>query len=71
MGWALLGFNSGNQDSEAQRLVMIDPDGRGQQLSQNKSDEMRVVFHVSNSTQLNADELLDDIESLLHAIYSK
>ena len=45
--------------------MVLDPDGRGQQFSQQNTDEMRVVFHVSNSTRLNADELLDDIESLL------
>jgi len=48
-----------------QRLVMLDPDGRGQNLSQNNSEELRIVFHVSNTTRLNADELLDDIEGLL------
>jgi len=65
VGLAFVGFNNTHHIPEAQRLVMIDPSGRGQQLSQNNSDEMRVVFHVSNSTKLNADELLDDIESLL------
>ena len=59
------GLNTSIQNSSAQRLVMLDPDGRGQQLSQNSADEMRVIFHVPNSTRLNADELLDDIESLL------
>ena len=44
---------------------MLDPDGRGQKLSQENNDQLRVVFHVSNTTRLNADELLDDIESLL------
>jgi hypothetical protein len=69
IGLAYFGLNSGLESgssvSSPQRIVMLDPDGRGQQLSQNKSDEMRVVFHVPNSTRLNADELLDDIESLL------
>ncbi len=62
IGLAFFGYQS---NLTAQRLVMLDPDGRGQQLSQNNIEEMRVVFHVSNSTRLNADELLDDIESLL------
>ena len=77
IGLAVVGLNN-NFDSEkdnsttqttiksaAQRLVMLDPEGRGQKLSQNNSEEMRVVFHVSNTTRLNADELLDDIEGLL------
>ncbi len=62
IGLAFFGYQN---NSSAQRLVLLDPDGRGQQLSQNNAEEMRVVFHVSNSTRLNADELLDDIESLL------
>ena len=58
-------LNSEIPNPSAQRIVMLDPDGRGQKLSQNNSEELRVVFHVSNTTRLNADELLDDIESLL------
>ncbi len=58
-------LNLASQNPAAQRIVMLDPDGRGQKLSQNNSEELRVVFHVSNTTRLNADELLDDIESLL------
>jgi len=65
IGFGFLNFNSPLQNSETQRLVMLDPNGRGQQLSQNNSDELRVIFHVSNSTRLNADELLDDIEILM------
>ncbi len=77
IGLAVAGFNNNfssenhnpttqNKTSDAmQRLVMLDPDGRGQKLSQNNSEEIRVVFHVSNTTRLNADELLDDIEGLL------
>ena len=64
LGLAFLGVNS-SHNTEAQRIVMLDPEGRGQKLSQNTSDEMRVIFHVSNTTRFNADELLDDIESLL------
>ncbi len=58
-------LNSETQIPAAQRIVMLDPDGRGQKLSQNNSEELRVIFHVSNSTNLNANELLEDIESLL------
>ena len=58
-------LNSEIQNPTVQRLVMLDPDGRGQKLSQNNSKELRIVFHVSNTTRLNADELLDDIEGLL------
>ena len=65
IGLSYLGLNSNLQNESAQRIVVLDPDGRGQQLSRQNTDEMRVVFHVSNSTRLNADELLDDIESLL------
>ena len=65
LGFVILGltFFGYENNAASQRLVMLDPDGRGQQLSQNNVEEMRVVFHVSNSTRLNADELLDDIES--------
>lgn len=65
IGLTYIGLNSNIQNTAAQRIVVLDPDGRGQQFSQQNSEEMRVVFHVSNSTRLNADELLDDIESLL------
>ena len=69
IGLGFVGFNntlnSESQNPTAQRMVMLDPDGRGQKLSQNNSEELRVIFHVSNTTHLNADELLDDIESLL------
>lgn len=58
-------LNAQAKSSPPPRLVMLDPDGRGQVLSQNETDELRVVFHVSDSTRLNADELLDDIEGLL------
>ena len=64
-GLVFSSLNSNHQTPDSQRLVMIDPDGRGQQLSQNSINELRVIFHVSTSTRFNADELLDDIESLL------
>ncbi|WP_299876109.1 hypothetical protein [uncultured Cocleimonas sp.] len=51
--------------NDSQRLVVLDPDGRAQNLSQNNSEELRVVFHVSSTTRLSANELLDDIEGLL------
>ena len=69
IGLGFVGFNnslnSESQGPTTQRIIMLDPDGRGQKLSQNNSDELKIVFHVSNTTRLNADELLDDIESLL------
>ena len=65
IGGAYVGLQKESSTPQTQRMVMLDPEGRGQQLSQNETDELRVVFHVSNSTRLNADELLDDIEGLL------
>lgn len=73
LGILSLGLNSNTADQStdnplldpSQRLVMLDPDGRGQKLSENSAEELRVIFHVSNSTNLDANELLDDIESLL------
>jgi len=58
-------FQTGQNQLSSQRMVILDPDGRGQKLSENKTEELRVVFHVSNSNNLDADELLDDIEGLL------
>ena len=65
IGGAFFGLQYESKTPQAQRMVILDPEGRGQVLSQNETDELRVVFHVSNSTRLNADELLDDIEGLL------
>ena len=48
-----------------QRIVLLDPSGSGQQVSNNLENELRIVFHVSNSTQKNAKDILDDIEGLL------
>lgn len=57
----------GLPSGKTQRIVLLDPDGRGQLLSQNPDDEMRIVFHVSHSTRKSGGELLDDIEGLLQS----
>ncbi len=59
-----IGFNK-DTDTTNQRLVILDPNGKGQTLSENSQEELRVIFHVSNSNDLDANELLNDIESLL------
>lgn len=48
-----------------QRMVILDPTGSGQQLAVKNNNEMRIVFHVSQTSRLKGAELLDDIEHLL------
>lgn len=48
-----------------QRIVILDPNGSGQQLAAENTEEMRIVFHVSETSQLKGIELLDDVEALL------
>ncbi|CAA6823204.1 MAG: Unknown protein [uncultured Thiotrichaceae bacterium] len=61
LGGAYLGVDSITQ----QRMVILDPTGSGQQLATQNENEMRIVFHVSQTSRLKGTELLDDIEHLL------
>ncbi len=59
-----LGGRQGAASSPA-RLVLLDPDGRGQHPARAEDHETRIVFHVVSSTRNTADELLDEVESVL------
>lgn len=52
---------------EAERFVVLDPDGRGQAPAVAEEGEMRIVFHLTNPDQTVAGELLDDVEGMLTA----
>ncbi len=47
------------------RFVLLDPEGRGQHPARAEDHETRIVFHVVSSTRNTADELLDEVESVL------
>jgi intracellular sulfur oxidation DsrE/DsrF family protein len=60
-GWEL------NKATSAERLVLLDSDGRGQAPAAARTEETRIVVHVSNEDMTSAGELLDEVESLLAA----
>lgn len=49
------------------RLVVLDPSGRGQAPATADSPETRIVFHLNNPDQSAAGELLDEVERMLLA----
>lgn len=51
----------------AQRLVVLDPAGRGQAPAVAEDRETRIVFHLTNADQQVAGELLDEVERMLVA----
>ena len=61
------GWLAGHNDTVADRLVLLDPAGRGQAPATAESEETRIVFHITTPDQLVAGELLDDVESMLQA----
>ncbi len=61
------GWIAGHNDSAADRLVLLDPAGRGQAPATAASDETRIVFHITTPDQLAAGELLDEVENMLQA----
>lgn len=65
MLFVLGGVYFGVDSIAQQRLVILDPTGSGQQLAVASNDEMRIVFHVSQTSRLKGTELLNDIENLL------
>ncbi len=65
-GW-LLHANSPDWQSNSQRFVVLDPDGRGQAPARAADGETRIVFHLTQADQVAAGELLDEVEDLLRA----
>jgi intracellular sulfur oxidation DsrE/DsrF family protein len=65
-GW-LLHAKAPQWGGEANRLVVLDPDGRGQAPASAAEEETRIVFHLTNADQVVAGELLDEIEGMLEA----
>ena len=65
-GW-LLHAEAPAWHADANRLVVLDPAGRGQAPAGADSNETRIVFHVTDSNQAVAGELLNEVESMLTA----
>ena len=65
-GWVLKD-RSLSAGAEAQRFVVLDPDGRGQAPAVAEDRETRIVFHLTNPDQTVAGELLDEVEGMLDA----
>ena len=61
------GWFAGANDRAGDRLVVLDPQGRGQAPATAESDETRIVFHITTPDQLAAGELLDEVETMLQA----
>lgn len=61
-GWFL-----GNGTIHPDRMVLLDPQGRGQAPAIPNSGETRIVFHLTNPDQTLAGELLNDVEQMLKA----
>ena len=59
-GWVM-----GEQHIAQDRLVLLDPAGRGQAPAAADSKETRIVFHLTTPDQFAAAELLDDVEQML------
>lgn len=64
-GWLLHANTS--QWTAAQRVVVLDPDGRGQAPAVAEDEETRIVFHLTSADQFVAGELLDEVEGMLDA----
>lgn len=60
-GWQL------HQAADAQRVVLLDSNGRGQAPAAAKSEETRIVVHVTGDDMNRASDLLDEVEGLLAA----
>ncbi len=61
------GWLAGNESQTQDRLVVLDPEGRGQAPAAANSEETRIVFHLTTPDQTAAGELLDDVEQMLAA----
>ena len=60
-GWLI------NEDKPADRIVMLDPDGRGQAPAVAGAEDTRIVFHLTSADPMVAGELLDEVENMLQA----
>lgn len=67
-GW-LLHANTLRGDAAASRIVLLDPQGRGQAAA--GEGETRIVFHLTHADQAVAGELLDEVETMLLAYQSE
>lgn len=65
-GW-LLHAGVPQWNAQGNRLVMLDPEGRGQAPASAEEEETRIVFHLTNPDQTVAGDLLDDVEGMLLA----
>jgi intracellular sulfur oxidation DsrE/DsrF family protein len=63
-GWVL---NESAGPVDANRLVLLDHQGRGQAPAVAGQEETRIVFHLTNADPLVAGELLDEVEGMLRA----
>lgn len=61
------GWFMGNSAVTPDRMVLLDPQGRGQAPATANSGETRIVFHLTNPDQTLAGELLNDVEQMLTA----
>ena len=66
-GWGLSPAAAPGTAASPERLVVLDPEGRGQTPATAASGEMRIVFHLNNPDQTAATDLLDEVERLLIA----
>lgn len=53
--------------SDAQRLVLLDQSGHGQAPAAAENGETRIVVHLTNPSMTVADDLLNEVDSLLVA----
>ncbi len=60
-GWLM------HDNSTVNRFVMLDSNGRGNAPAVAENRETRIVFHVTDTDQFAASELLDDVEQMLNA----
>jgi intracellular sulfur oxidation DsrE/DsrF family protein len=61
LGWQL------NTATDGNRLVLVDPDGRGQAPATAHSQETRIVVHVTDGDMNKASDLLDEVAGMLAA----
>lgn len=66
-GWSLHPGTPLADNAQASRIVLLDPQGRGQTPADAKNHETRIVFHFTSGDQHIAGELLDDVETMLKA----
>lgn len=65
-GWVLHNGSTPGT-ATANRLVVLDPEGRGQAPAVAEDEETRIVFHLTNPDPMVAGELLDEVEAMLRA----